>query len=145
MAETDSEFKVLQNAKANLAQAQESLLDAYINRIRELYHSSDGGIRDNLLRGLEDLVTNVPDLPSFDNGADDSPSFDGSVARKIRVKLGLSTADLAKELGYASVKGGSSQLNQVETGARKIAYPPRRNSMKYLLWLKAQGYNPYNL
>jgi len=77
--------------------------------------------------------------------------FNSKKAKKIRLGLGLTEMDLARELnerrgkhnGYGSV---ASAVHVYEKGIRQ----PRTDSksridMDYLFWLKEQGYNPFGI
>ncbi len=107
-------------------------LDRYFSQIREKYNTSSENLRTAILGKLEKLIKRE--------------IFDREKAKQIRLDSGLSLRDLGGELTPEKKKSTSSLLLQYERGVRNPRGANKgRTTTKYLLWLKAHGYNPYIL
>ena len=69
-------------------------------------------------------------------------NFDRESARNIRSGEGITQIELIELLGFK----GYTQLSAVESGSKKIAFPPQSGFVEhYLVWLKNHGYNPFGI
>jgi hypothetical protein len=114
------------------------LFDAYCDRIRQLYQSSDETKRIQIEQNLESLIRRLEVKPH-------SP-FDPEVARRIRLEAGLSLKEVVNEIGIGKISIASIsrfEREGMDWPSEKI--PKKSYVRSYLGWLKAKGYNPYNL
>lgn len=133
---TEKNEDKISEARIELEEAQKKLLlEAYLSKIREDYCQfsikQDFILEklDNFIKGLEQII---------------KPLYDPQIAKEIREKAGLSQGDLSKKLGFRTL--GHVKISKYETGRQLPSNPPKGEyAKKYLEWLKAQGYNPYNI
>ncbi len=85
---------------------------------------------ENLVSGLE--VGNV------------KGKFDPKTAYEIRKKAGLSQNQLANAINGDRISHFNKKISKYENG-RETPTPNSEGGIKYLQWLKEQGYNPFNL
>ena len=70
--------------------------------------------------------------------------FDHAMARKVREREGLNQAQLGSQLGYERKSYAQKKISEYETG-HQIPNPNSPSDVKYLVWLRDQGYNPFDL
>jgi|TARA_Y100000310_G_scaffold345846_1_gene471222 DNA-binding transcriptional regulator YiaG len=119
---------------------QRELMESRIDLIKASYESLDDTQREFLLEELGGLVTRIQQ-----DGLGRIPvPFDKDRARQLREDADLTQGDLASQLNLGF--SGSSTISRIETGRTTPGNPPKVNSqIRYLDWLKANGYNPYRL
>ena len=125
----------LSDAGKKLEEAKLGYLEVYYTQINKLY--LEGGsareeyVHSRLEKLIDDLKGDVYDMYSFE------------IAKKIRIKNGYKTQeDLGKFLGV-----GKQLISLLERDGKLGLNIPRRGTkgMKYLLWLKEKGYNPFGI
>lgn len=138
-------------AKMIRESADLTLFDGYLGIMRERFKALDPVKKLELLNGLETLVGEVglaelrpaPQKPIVKTILEEE--FDPKKATSIRSKLGISRADLVKQLGEDTKSGLYRAVMAYENGRNMPADHTGKTSMKYLRWLKGQGYNPYKV
>lgn len=154
MTEKDYEERINQ-ARTEIAKAQENLLNTYITQLKKQYEEFNPQKRELLLEGLEKLVQSVESGKlSIEEDTQyrkrkylkRNLAFNHEEARKIREKESLTQEELVKEICGEASGGLKQQIGRYERGENKPANPPRGDfAPKYLAWLKKHGYNPFNL
>lgn len=133
--------------KQKLADTEDELLQGYLSQIIENYNSSES-VRLDILRGLERISMEIQSkgktlkigeqVIDYERGI-----FDREIARKVRENL-ISKKGLIKELELSS--HAIAQLHDYENGKSEIIKFPRgKFPIRYLKWLKEQGYDPFDL
>jgi len=123
----------IESMKATLSKTQDELLETYLNRIRELH--TDESARVFIQNGLENIIHKVEKMELTEDS-----TFNTLTAIKLRLDAGYSTqTNLANALSLTQ-----KQISFYELG--KIKNPlSGSDARKYFLWLKEQGYNPFDL
>jgi len=113
------------------------ILKDYFNRIEQRYlgNPNDRGL---IISGLEGMLIKLGSTPDLQE-PDTSKKFDNDYARNLRTSLSLSGIELARSLGI-----DPSAISRYENGK---TLPPvnRPTGIKYLNWMKNQGYNPLDI
>ena len=134
----------------SLKKIKENLVDAYLSQIKSTYVSSDSDKRRQIEGTLEVLVNKLEKgepIETLRSGKLNKSPFDGAIARKIRTDLKLSFSELCTRIGFAdlnNINSYKSFISRFENNRASIQ-PRSAEVLKYLNWLKEQGYNPYNL
>ena len=131
----------LEEAKVELETAKLNLLGAYLAKIKSVYVGISLEQKDYFLTNLEKMVLTLEQnpLPKRRSRFNLHSLYNPSQGRGIREGIGCSRKELAERIGMSA-----RMLYRYENGE----YFPRPSitvGRKYLLWLKEQGYNPYNL
>ena len=127
-------------AERNLAEAKDIPFYSYASTVRRLYQLGNSETKSEILNRLEVIVQKFDNQPL-------ASQFNPSKARAIRMERGLSVKELA-----SIAKVDRSYITKWERGSR-VPYPRNRGNdvqinkgtIGYLLWLKQEGYNPFNL
>ncbi len=120
----------------NVQEAERILFDTYLSVIKETYDVADVQKKSMIRDGLERLVYDLEKPLVIDNLI-----FDKKKAREIRSRLHLTGVQLAEKLGVRA-----DNISHYEhTGIARHPLKQEKPQYKYLLWLKEQGYNPFNL
>ncbi len=123
----------LRQTEGELLQTERELLSAYLSEISQGYHKLSVTERKFVLQRLDGITRSIrKNMKKY--------QFDPHEAKRVRKKAGLSCRILAAELGYAA----QTSIANIE-GGKYIPRGTTEGSMKYLLWLKEKGYNPYDL
>lgn len=126
----------VEQARALLSEGYTKLVDAYCDRIRELYQSSSSQRQNWLIGRLEKIVGQL----EIEHNPPSGP-FDPEIARRVREQEHISQGKLALQL-QTSLKS----IQRYETvGYFKGITMKEKKAGRYLEWLKERGYNPYNL
>jgi len=124
--------------KKELAASQERLLNAYNSKIKDIFADLDENQKQTLLNSLDSLIQGTIDGSLWNRN-----TFDKERAKQIRIKANLSQEELAERLGERDSRG---VVSYYERGLRiPTLGRSSRFARKYLLWLKGNDYNPYNL
>ncbi len=110
--------------------AYRPLLDIYFDKIVDKYSGGDNATRNFIETRLEIIINSSCSI------------FDGELARKLRSQAGFSTQrKLAKH-----IETTQQTVCRFEREKGCNERPPNsKKTFKYLIWLKEQGYNPYDL
>lgn len=127
-------------AKAEIESARLKLVDAYLERLRNVYQVLILSDRDGFLNGLEKIVKHLEINPLPREGRNQTGLYNPELAREAREHAGVTQVGLAKHLGLKY----SSMINRYERGVFDPK-PRNKTAKKYLTWLKEHGYNPYNI
>jgi len=130
-------------AKTGIEEAKLNLLDVYLVKLRDVYTAVPPELKDTFLSNLEQIVVTLEQNPCPTGRSKfKMPGlYDPYQGRSIRENAGLSAEDLGETL---STKSAYRQIYRYESGETSPR-PTTKIGKKYLLWLKEQGYNPYNL
>lgn len=105
-------------------------IDSYLQRVKENYLSSNERKRNHILKQLGIFIRKF--------------AFDPLRAKQIREEAELTQSELAEELGLTR-DAGQGKIATYEGGYHRPGNPPWGGTKKYMLWLKDQGYNPFDL
>jgi len=131
----------LQEVGDKISQTRVEKLEVYFDEIRREYLGGDSTRVAIIESHLEDLIhgffqpRRLKKIPS-------RIIFDSKKAEQIRIQAGYKTqVKLGKELGHDN----GLIISKFERGL--ISNKPLRNkkNLRYLEWLKEQGYNPYGI
>lgn len=119
-------------AKSLILEGYERLIDAYCNKVKQLYQKADENTKKRIINDLERLIEiNNPEVSSFNP----------AVAKEIRKASNLSQKDLSIHLGISM-----PTVSRYENGVVAQHREHKTGSLiNYLMWLKERNYNPYNL
>src|SRR3989344_5155425 len=110
------------------SEAYRILLETYISEIRKKFLQTENDAKLGFLSRLETIVkVNI----------DSTFLFEGSKAKEIRLKNGLSQTKLAKKLDI----GSCSTISNYEKGVYNPLRVESKGGRRYLEWLKNEGYN----
>lgn len=121
----------LDQAREEIAKAQQNLLDTYLTQIRESYEVLPNDRRQVLLTGLDKLV-------QFFEGEkiETRKTFEPDKAKEIRQELGMTLAQVGEELG-----GARKYMARISNAERDgIKNTNSGFAKKYLGWLNEHGY-----
>ncbi len=129
-----------------LSDQYDEALVLYLNKLRDVGEELTTEKRSFVLSMLEGLVSYTNGCQSFrgQGGEAVEVKFNGMIAKQLRERTGLNQIGLGRLLGYKSPAGGGVVVCQYETGIITLN-PESKAHRRYLLWLKAQGYNPFGL
>ncbi|MBI2499851.1 helix-turn-helix transcriptional regulator [Candidatus Woesearchaeota archaeon] len=134
----------MERPKDNLEQKalddiERKIFEAYLDGLKNMYETAEPGLRGGVRHLLDDLIL-YPNNTIIRYGK--APVFDGSRAREIRQTVGITTTRLGEKLKFS--QGTVSRYEN-----RGIAGDDKNSlsaiERRYLLWLKEQGYNPFNI
>ena len=133
----------MENVQSEIEEKLQTLFDSYINEFRGKYTSLNRGEKIQLIANLERFLTSghiieKSEVENIDFDYKDTP-FSGEKAQEIRENLRLSKTELARKCGTYS-----TNIDCFERGTfpRSRITPSFRS---YVLWLKENGYNPFNI
>jgi len=102
--------------------------------IKRLYEGQNQDTKRVILDHLDQII-----------GKEGVGKFNPEIARRIRLKRSLTQKQLAFEVLDLGV-AGLSLISRYETGVQNPKNPlHHKNTKKYFLWLREQGYNPFGL
>ena len=129
--------KNIEDAKKSLAEARDILVNSYLGRLREVYAGGTEVIKNSIVGELELLVGEAESSFSIQK----KYTFDSAIAESLRIKAGYKTQrELASHLNISN-----AHISNYESGKKIRKKHPHPNIRKYLIWLKEQGYNPFDL
>ena len=132
--------KNIEDSKKNLAEARDTLVNSYLGRLKELY---DGGIEitKNFFVGKLELLVGEAESGFPIEEKSSKNAFNPAIAKSLRKKAGYKNqTDLGNILGILQ-----GSISNYELGKFPQTNPQGKMVLKYLNWLKEQGYNPFNL
>jgi len=121
-----------------LKQAHESLIDSYLEQLKQTYLELSLEKRPTMLHGLEILIEHPESLYNITNR--NASKFDYVQARRIRIKEGLTLAQLARNIDLPG-RSATGMISCYENG-RNVpgARKGGKVATKYIKWLKDHGY-----
>ena len=129
----------IEEERRKLEEAQFQMIEAYLDKIKTNYTSLPERKRQELMRGLEGITYGLFPINSSESIQQVIGVFNPEKARQVRIGVGINQRELAKQLGAIA-----SNLCRYERG-KTIPGMDQPVGKTYLLWLKQQGYNPYNI
>tara|TARA_Y100000034_G_scaffold55070_2_gene67538 strand:- start:976 stop:1371 length:396 start_codon:yes stop_codon:yes gene_type:complete len=122
----------IEKARSGIEESYKKIINIYLNEIKDIYMSSNLRYRKSLEKRLDLFVTNIKERKITGNLC-----FDSEQAMAIRKRLGISQEKLAEEM-----ETNQAYISRIERNDR---IKPNKKNMRYFLWLKKQGYNPFDL
>jgi hypothetical protein len=131
-------------ARENLEKNQEELLEVHFEEIKRYCKNLSFFQRGTLFQGLEAFVQKmlagtIGELLDLET----SIGFNPAIAKSIRKELGLYQTQLAQKLGADPQRGQRKITHYERQGIKRMGKDPFK--LRYLEWLKEQGYNPFNI
>ena len=120
------------NNKKFIGDAELNLLESYFDKIRGIYVEVNRSRKRRIIGRLEHLTEEVCHMKKIE--------FDGAEAKQTRLKAGLTLKEVADTCGLLTAQSISNY-------EKEDTFPnlQRKSARKYIMWLKENGYNPFNL
>ena len=119
------------NVKEELKRVEETLLEVYFCKIKEVYFGATPSRKNRINKFLEGL-TGLDNSRKYAEDKEHFCVFDCENAKRIRKEAGFTQRQLGEKFGVSG-----QYISQVERGDRGIG--PK--GKEYMLWLKENGYN----
>jgi len=137
----------MESLEKGIEKAYDSVISDYLDYIKKDYSLFPKAKKVVLLEGLEKLVEKLgnmnykveQDKVGYVRPVYEGKTFDGKIAREIREKEGLTQREAAAYFGISYsllVKAEKNEIKHPQKNARRKTY---------LLWLKENGYDPFNI
>lgn len=133
------ELQENQPEHGTVGDVEKKIFQAYLDGLRNMYETAEPGLRGGVRHLLDDLIL-CPDntITRYES----APVFDASRAREIRQTIGLTTNKLGEKLRFSQGTVSRYENTGITCNDKRVLSGIER---RYLLWLKEQGYNPFNI
>lgn len=133
-----NQYTVLKELKERELAASRELYEGYfsaiLHNLPEMTSSQRGRVGERLEEILHDINLTIGNRKK-------KPKFEREIAIELRKNTGLTVKKLALKIGT-----NPAPIFRYESGtSTQLSTHSSAQSKKYLLWLKEQGYNPFEL